>query len=330
MDAILDLKLQRLIHIEAVKIEKELADTRKLIERCNELLTIPAKLDNELIKLLREVSNKFGDERRTTFKTEEHWNDIHTRTCGIIIDGVKLRKSNAPQAIQTPNDTPIYLFTNKGRMYLLSKDTLPDTSRIVSPDNYIKMVSGEHTTCIALTGKEAQYVCIMTRKGLIKKMELSTCISNFKQTTLLIGLAEDDDVVSTFFLNDNETVFAVSHNGYATRFGLDNVVPVQGKSGRGVAGMTFKSDTDYVISAEPVQKDYDNLVLLYENNTIKRVSLSQFEKQNRGGKGVMTASTGTFISDTFLINSKKMTKYNNFPLRNRTERGDNYDGQSVA
>lgn len=330
VDAILDLKLQRLIHIEAVKIEKELSDTRKLIERCNELLTIPAKLDSELIKLLREVSNKFGDERRTTFKSKEHWNDVLTRTCGLIVENLKIRKSNTPQAVQTPNDTPIYLFTNKGRMYLLSKDSLPETSRLVSPDNYVKMVSGERTTCIALTGKEAQYICVMTRKGIVKKMELSYCVSNFKQTTLLIGLAENDEVVSTFFLNDNETVLAVSHNGFVTRFNIDNIVPVQSKLGRGAAGMTFKSSTDYVISAEPVQKEHDNLVLFYENNTIKRVSLSQFEKQNRGGKGVLATNASTFISNTLLINSKRMTKYNNFPLRNRTEEGDKYDGQNVA
>ena len=317
--AIVDMRLRALTGLERSKIEDEYEE---LMRRIREL-TIILSDNKELLKVIRkeilEISDKYGDDRRTSIGFDD--SDISVEDMipneDVVIAMTKLgyvkrmtidtfrsqnRGGRGIKGMQTvDNDymedifittshSRIIFFTNMGRAYILKAYEIPEagrTARGMAIINLLQLLPGEKITTVipVVYSDEARYLFLATRKGMVKKTDV-TAFGNIRKNGLTaITLAEGDELVTVKVTSGDDELLLATRKGQLVRFHEDDVRPT-GRSSMGVRGISVSDDDEVVV----MQKYCDGECMLFitEKGMGKRTAVSEFPLHHRGGKGVIS------------------------------------------
>jgi len=316
--AILDMQLQRLTGLERQKILDELAEVMAIIERLRSILASERLLMEMIVTELRQVREKFGDDRRTEILADEgdfRIEDLiaeedmaitvtstgyikrtavttyrNQRRGGKGRIGMRTREEDfVSHLFVASTHAYVMIFSDRGRAYWLKVHEVPD----VGPDgrgkaiaNLVSMEEGERIAAL-ITLKEFEddkYVVMGTRKGVVKKTELSA-FSNPRAGGIIAMGVEDGDAVITAVVSDgSHEVFIGTRDGMAIRFPEGDVRPM-GRTAYGVRGISLR-EGDEVVAME-ILSPGGTIVSVTEQGFGKRTELDEYRLQSRGGVGII-------------------------------------------
>ena len=315
--AIVDMRLRTLTGLEREKLE---AEYRELMEKIAYLKSILAD-EKKLLGVIKEeimiISEKYGDERRTSIGFDEF--DISMEDLipveNTVIAMTKLgyikrmtidnfrsqnRGGKGIRGMQTIDEDYIedllmttthhyiMFFTNKGKVYRLKAYEIPEASRTARGTaiiNLLQLTPGENITAVIPIReyKVGRYLFMATKNGIVKKTPI-TDYENVRKTGLAaINLREEDELIEVKSTNNEKDIILVTKYGQCIRFDEKDVRPT-GRASMGVIGMNL-SDGDEVVGMQlNTQGEY--LLIVSEFGMGKLTRVDEFNSQNRGGKGV--------------------------------------------
>ncbi len=322
--AILDMKLQRLTGLERDKLKEEHG---KLTEEAQYLRFLLESYEEQkrLIKEdMEEIIEKFGDERRTAVVSKESEIDIEAmieeeevviflthkgfvaRTSastyrtqgrsGAGVRGIRTREGDFVKDVITASSKDyLLIFTNQGKVYWLKAYEIPKTersSRGQSIRNFLPGMAGNEIVSRIIPVKdfsENKDIFFVTQRGYVKRTPLNE-FSNPRSTGITaISLEPGDRLVYVGLSSEKDNVMLISKNGRAIRFHVQDVRQM-GRVARGVRGILL-DENDSVVAATIVEPDDKYLLIVLEKGYGKRVLISDFPLQRRGGKGVIATKT---------------------------------------
>lgn len=328
--AIVDMRLRALTGLEREKLEAEYAELMKKISELKAILADRKILLGVIKEEIIVIKEKYGDERRTSIGYDEFdisMEDLIPRE-NVVITMTKLgyikrmnmdtfksqnRGGKGIKGMQTLEDDYIeelfmttthhyiMFFTNTGRVYRIKAYEIPEasrTSRGTALINILQLMPGEEITAIIPINeyKDNEYLFMSTEKGLVKKTPIRD-YSNIRKTGLAaITLREDDKLIEVKVTDNEREVILVTKYGQCIRFSEQDVRPT-GRTSMGVRGMNL-DDRDKVMGMQlDIQGEY--LLIASENGMGKLTEMTEFSRQNRGGKGVkcykITEKTGNVV-----------------------------------
>jgi DNA gyrase subunit A len=320
--AILDLRLQRLTGLERKRIEDEYADLEERIAELRAILGDESRIDGLIREELLEIKDVYGkgDDRRTEIVAAEGELDLEDliaeedmviaitrsgyvkrlpvttyreqRRGGIGVMGMDLKDEDYIEHLFVASTHDYLLFfTSVGKVYRLKVHELPLGTRqskgraIV---NLLPFAQGEQVRAVIATRdfKEAQYLLLATRKGIVKKTQFEEYNTPLKADGIIaIKLRDDDSLVDVLHSNGEDDIILVSRKGQAIRFHESNVRSM-GRATSGVKGMGLRKG-DEVISAGIADDELDMLVVT-DQGYGKRTRIKDYPVKGRGGLGVKT------------------------------------------
>src|SRR6187455_424415 len=320
--AILDMQLQRLTGLERDKILNELAELLKLIERLLAILSSDKLVMQIVVDELRQVQEKYGDPRRTEilaaegeFRIEDLiaeedmaitvsntgyikrtaiTNYRNQRRGGKGRIGMRTREEDfVSHLFVASTHSYIMIFSDRGRAYWLKVHEIPD----VGPDgrgkaiaNLVSMEDGERIAAL-MPVKEFEvekYIVMGTRKGVVKKTELSAFSNPRAGGIIAMGVEEGDSVIAAVVSDGTHEVFIGTMNGMAIRFPEGDVRPM-GRTAYGVRGISLRDD-DSVVAME-ILSPGGTIMSVTELGFGKRTDIEEYRVQSRGGIGIINIQT---------------------------------------
>ncbi len=328
--AIVDMRLRALTGLEREKLEAEYKELMDKISYLKAILADEKKLLGVIKDELLVISQKYGDERRTALgrDVDEVTDEELIERENIVITMTKLgyikrmpedifkaqnRGGKGIRGMQTIDEDYIesmivttthnYLmfFTNTGRVYRLKGYEVPEagrTARGVAIVNLLQLQAGEKITAVIplKSYKDGKYLFMATRNGMVKKTDISE-YQNVRKTGLTaIVLRDNDELIEVKATNGEDDIFLITKKGMTIRFNEKDVRQT-GRTSMGVKGIHLGKD-DIVISMQ-MSSQGEKILLVTENGMGKRTLISEFNVQNRGGKGVkcykITDKTGDLV-----------------------------------
>ncbi len=319
--AILQLTLSRLTALEADKIKQEHADLVERIKELREILGDESRVNGIIKDELREISDAYGDDRRTEITHAEGEIDIEDliadqqmvisithsgyikslplstyrqqRRGGIGVTGGEMKDDDYIEHLFV-SSTHDYLlfFTNRGKVYRLKVYELPEASRTARGRalvNLLPLREGERVQSVLSTRdfNEGKYLVFATRKGMVKKTEFAAYNTPIKADGIIaINIRDDDELIAVRRTSGEDTIIMVSRSGQAARFREDQVRPM-GRDTSGVRGMNVSQKGNSVIAMD-VARDDQGLLVVTENGYGKRTPISEYPIKGRGTMGVKT------------------------------------------
>lgn len=241
--AILDIKLARLAHLEALELESERKQNQLEIDRLSDILSHQDKLDEILISILQEVADKFGDERRTKILTiaEEPEEEIEEKEINVNITGDKLRinpKKVAGQNISTTNLGTLVCVSSTGQLYKISMRDVEEgkTYSVSQLTKAADAIVGIYDLSNINLNK---YWVFITKNGLIKKSPVKEYNYVGRQGTKMLKLKDDDAVIAVYLLSGDKDMISIhtSDKFYAHYSGQE--IPESGKAAMGVKAINL-------------------------------------------------------------------------------------------
>jgi len=323
--AILDMQLQRLTGLERQKIVDELVGLLKTIERLRAILSSDELIMGIVVQELRAVREKYADARRTEiidesgeFRMEDLIADedmaITVTNTGYIKRtaitayrnqrrggkgriGMRTREEDfVTHLFVASTHAYIMIFTDRGRAHWLRVHEIPD----VGPDgrgkaiaNLVTLDAGERIAALLAVREwpEAagrQFIVMGTRKGAIKKTDLSAFSNPRAGGIIAMGVQEPDAVIAVALTDGNEEIFIGTRDGMAIRFREADARPM-GRTAYGVRGISLRGE-DEVVAMEVVRPG-GTLLTVAENGYGKRTELDEYRVQSRGGIGIINIQT---------------------------------------
>jgi DNA gyrase subunit A len=316
--AILDMRLQRLTALEREKIVEEYKEVLKLIKDLEEILASEKLLMNVIVDELKEIKERYGDERRTQIVEETaeitlediiaEEDMVVTITNGGYIKRnptslfkIQKRGGKGKMGMTTKEEdfvsdlfiasthSYILFFTDRGKAYALKVYDIPQAGRAAKGKaivNILNVAAGEKITTFLPVREfvEDKYIVMATAMGTIKKTDLMS-FSNIRSGGLIaVSLDEGDSLISARLTDGKMDLFLGTHLGQATRFSEDEVREM-GRQARGVRGIKLSKD-DRVVSMETVEEGATVLTVT-EKGYGKRTDFSEYRGQHRGGSGLI-------------------------------------------
>ncbi len=326
--AILDMRLHQLTRLSASDIKKEHDELKKRIAELHVLLASPKKILGIIKGELREISEKYGNKRRTMITTERaelSLEDLIQKEevavtlshrgyiKRIPVDAYKVQgrggKGVSGQAVKdedwiehlfvTDSHATLLMFTNRGRVYALKAFEIPEGSRISRGKaliNLLHLAGEERITSVKAIrsfedkeGKES-FLIMATRKGTVKRVALAD-FANIRRTGIAaISLVEGDVLVDVQRTDGDYEIIIGTKKGMAIRF-PEKDVRVMGRSAKGVHGIRLGKGGkgDEVVGMEACPaKARKTLLAVCTHGHGKRTELSEYRGQHRGGGGVIS------------------------------------------
>jgi DNA gyrase subunit A len=329
--SILDMKLQRLTGLEREKIQNEYRELIKTIERLRAILASKELQMNIISDDLKEINEKYGDERRTEivmdakeFTVEDmiaNEEVIVTITHNGYIKRTPVTSYRRQQkggrgasgagthdqdfiehVFQASTHHYLLFFTDLGRCYRVKVYNLPEGGRAAkgrSMANVINMQKDEKvTTYLAVQEfSEDEYVLMGTKHGTVKKTQLSN-FANVRVTGIIaINLIGEDRLIQARLTDGTCDVIIGTRNGIACRFRESDARPM-GRTAAGVRGILLQGD-DFVVSMIVIKRSDAQVLVVAEKGLGKRTRYEDFRLTKRGAKGVismnLTPRTGRVV-----------------------------------
>ena len=322
--AILDMRLARLVALEIKKLQEELVELKRLIGEYQDLLANPEKIYTLIKNDLQAIRETYGEDRKSEIaKTdiEALEDEAYIQRTNVVISlstsgyikrnspglyrqqhrgGVGVKSTTGREEdvvsmlfVTTTHDT-IMFFTNWGKAYYLKAHEIPEASRIAR-GLHIKMLlnlgAGEEVQGYLTFAdfETANRFILVTAKGIAKKGEVGDLINAKKRGMQAIKLRSGDTLVGTVEVNLGDDIIICSRRGFAIRIHEDQF-RVMGRVASGVRGMNIAS-SDEVVGVEKVVPG-QHLLVVTERGLGKKVDLGQFSPYLRGGKGQIYLKTG--------------------------------------
>ena len=318
---ILAMQLRRLAALERQKIVDDLAAIEEQIADYKDILAKPERQRAIVGDELKEIVDKYGDERRTRIVaatgdvTEEDLiareNVVVTITStgyakrtkvdayksqkrgGKGVRGAELKQDDVVKNffICSTHDW-ILFFTNFGRVYRLKAYELPEAGRTARGQHVANLLEFQPEEKIAQiiqiqTYEDAPYLVLATRDGRVKKSRLTDYESARSAGLIAINLNEGDALIGASLVGEDDDLLLVSEQGQSIRFSADDEqLRPMGRATAGVKGMRFKGDDQLL--AMTVAKDGEYLLVATSGGYGKRTAIEEYNAQGRGGMGVMT------------------------------------------
>ena len=316
--SILAMRLSSLAKLEKLELENEKKELLNKLQELQQIL-ISSDLRKIIIKnRLNTIVRKYGDNRRTELaqielpKEEKEIATVIPVDCVVLMtqngdikripkSNFKIQKRNGKGVknlddallgvISTNTIDNLMLFTNKGKMYKLLVDNIPEgtnSSKGVAINNLIKLEPQEKVIAISSFERktDAQYVIFITKKGQFKKTSIEE-YKTVKKTTgiIAIKLNEGDTIANVVFANEEDFVI-ITENGMSIRFETKNIAAI----GRNTAGVkTIKlNEDDSVLTGFPITLNTQYIAIIAENGLGKKIKIDDFILQGRAGKGIST------------------------------------------
>ncbi len=330
--AILEMRLQRLTGLERDKIKEEYQNLLELIDDLNGILKSEDRLNDVVKTELLEVKEQFSSPRRT--EIQESYESIDTEDLianepmvvsmsykGYVkrVDLKAYEKQNRGgkgklsgstyeddfiENFFVANTHDILLFiTNKGQLYHLKVYKIPEASRIAMGKAIVNLISlaPDEKIMATLSTKDfsdERSLAFFTKKGVVKRTNLSEFGSNRSCGIRAIVLDEGDELVSAKVVDKNaKHLLIASHLGIFIKFPLEDVREM-GRNARGVIGIRL-NENDFVVGAVVISDDGNKLLSVSENGLGKQTLAEAYREQSRGGKGVigmkLTQKTGNLV-----------------------------------
>ena len=328
--AIVDMRLRALTGLEREKLEKEYEELMKLIGELKAILGDRKLLLGVIKEEILIIRDKFGDERKTAIGFDEYdisMEDLIPRE-NVVLTMTKLgyvkRMSNdtfksqhrggkgikgmqtieddyVEELFMTTTHHYIMFFTNTGRVYRLKAYEIPEASRTargMAIINLLQLAPEEKITAmIAIREYEdGNYLCMATKKGLIKKTPIGDYANVRKNGLAAIILREGDELIEVKISDNENDVILATKNGQCIKF-HEKDVRSTGRTSRGVRGVNLRAG-DEVIGMQ-LNNQGEHLLIVSEKGMGKRTNINEFSCQNRGGKGVkcykITEKTGDVV-----------------------------------
>ena len=326
--AIVEMRLRQLTGLEQDKLRTEFDELMRTIADLKDILE---NLDRrmEIIKLeLKEISEKYGDERRSVI--EYSGGDLSIEDM-IPDEKVVLTISNAGYIKRTPlieyrtqnrggvgqkasttrnedflehlfigtNHHYMLFFTQKGKCFWMRVYEIPEgikTSKGRAIQNLINIEQDDEVKAFICTQDlkdedyiNNHYVIMATKKGQVKKTSLEQYSRPRSNGINAITIKEDDELLEAKLTTGNSQVLLAVKSGKCIRFEESKTRPM-GRNASGVRGIKLKDEKDEVIGMISVNDMDSDILVVSENGYGKRSSLDSYRVTNRGGKGVKTIS----------------------------------------
>ena len=342
--AILDMRLGRLTGLQRDKLEAEYAELMLLIAELESILRSEEKL-NEIIKEeLNEIKEKFSTPRRTEIEDSYDEIDIEdlipnepmvvTITHNGYVKRVPIksyerqkRGGKGKVAVTTHDDDFIERFfvsnthdtlmfvTNMGQLYWLKVYKIPEGSRTAKGKavvNLINLRPDEKIMAIIPTPDfdESKSLVFFTRNGIIKRTSLNE-FSNIRSNGVRAIVLDDADEIVTAKIADVQTQYIMIFTslGQCIRFELEKTRD-QGRSTRGVRGIKFKIDTDFVVDADVIDSEEQEILTVSEKGIGKRTTIEEYRLTNRAGSGViamkLSPKTGNIVGEVLVDDTQDL------------------------
>lgn len=316
--AILDMPLKRLTALEKLKIEQELQQLREFIAYCEDLLAHPEKILAVIKDELKNIAEKYGDDRRSeiigkTNDTEIDEEDlIHDEDVAVSITtqgfikrvpassyrtqgrggvGVQGGKSQGEHYIEhlfvASTKDYLFIFTDRGKAFWMKVHEIPaltKTSQGKSIKFILNLAPDEKITSYFTVSEfnPKQSIIMVTKMGTIKKMELKHLENAKKRGILALTLENNDELIGVSAVESGDDFIMTTASGLALRIN-EQKVRNMGRAASGVKGISL-DDNDVCVSGNGIHKG-ESLIVITENGIGKRLSSKQFNAKGRGGKG---------------------------------------------
>ena len=328
--AILDMQLKRLQGLEKEKLEAEFAELEKKIAYYDQLLSDEEMLRGVLKDELIQIRDKYGDDRKTEIGFVEDDIDIEDlieeEQCvftmtqagylkrtpaseytaqskgGMGKKGITTREEDVVESVFTASThDEILFFTDKGKVYKKKGYQIPQAGKTAKGTNIVNVLqveSGERVQVMLHVEKMEQesYLVMVTRKGTVKRITLSS-LKNIRNNGIrAIKMDEDDQLVEVRQTDGKKKILIATHFGLAVCFD-ENDVRVMGRDAYGVRGIKLR-DGDYVVGAARATAG-KTVLSITENGYGKRTPVEEYRITNRGGLGIknyaVTEKTGPVV-----------------------------------
>ena len=316
--AILEMRLSRLTALERDKIIAEYKEVLKLIQSLEEILASETLLMDVICGELKEIKERFGDERRTQIMDEAAeitLEDIIAEEDMIVTitsNGYIKRNPTSLFKIQrrggkgkmgmtakeeefvsdmfiASTHSYILFFTDKGKAYSLKVYDIPQAGRAAKGKaivNILNLTQDEKITAFLPVREftEGKYIVMATAHAVIKKSDIMS-FSNIRSGGLIaVNLDEGDSLISARLTDGKTDIFLGTRDGQAIRFNEDEVRET-GRLARGVKGMRL-AEGDRVVSMETVEEG-TTVLTVTEHGYGKRTDFAEYRGQGRGGSGLI-------------------------------------------
>jgi DNA gyrase subunit A len=320
--AILEMRLQRLTGLERDKINNEYAETIKQIEKFGQILENERLVLEIIVEELEEVKEKFNNPRRTEIVAQSEEINVedmiveeqmvvtvsssgYIKRNPITLYRTQLRGGKGVTGMTTKEEdfvenlfvasthAYILVFTDKGKVYWIKTYEIPQAGRAARGKaivNLLNLSSDENVSAVLPVDsfEEAGYVVMATKNGVIKKTDLKAYSRPRANGIAAITIDPNDALIGVEITDGNREIFLGTKKGMAIRFKEQDVRPV-GRVSRGVRGISLAKD-DEVVGMEVLQGDA-TLLTIAERGGGKRSNISEYRRQSRGGKGIITIKT---------------------------------------
>lgn len=325
--AILEMRLQQLANLERLKVETELKEKLALIKELQAILASPKKILNIIAAEIKELSERYGDKRRTEivphavkeFRAEDLIPDEPTIVM-ITADGYIKRlppetfrqqarggkgvvgfttkeEDVVEHLFTTTTHASLLFFTSRGRVFKLKAYEIPQAARTAKGQavvNFLELAPGERVSAVLSLKEldEYKYLVMVTNRGLIKKVDIGAFEEVRRSGLIAIKLKAEDNLEWIKPSSGKDEVILVTAKGQAVRF-KEGDVRSMGRVAAGVRGIRLKGADRVVgmdvLDAKLVEKGLVELFVIMENGFGKRTDVKSYKIQRRGGSGIKTA-----------------------------------------
>ncbi len=315
--AILDMRLQRLTGLERQKIVDEAKEVEAAIARYQAILADEALVRELIAEELKELKDKFGDPRRTEivpvaqeFRAEDliadeemvvtisHRGYIKRTPLNIYRSqrrggkgrtGMATRENDFVSQLYVASTHSYFLiFTSIGRVYWLKVHEIPVGSPSAQGKAVVNLLNlgpeEKIATILPIRDfREGLSLVMATRRGVVKKTELSSFQRPRKGGLIAVNLDEGDELVGVGLAEPHQDIFLGTRQGKVIRF-LSSEVRDMGRLARGVKGMEV-AEGDEVVGMEVVQPQ-GTILTVTQRGYGKRTAADAYPRHHRGGQGV--------------------------------------------
>ena len=320
--AIVQMQLGRLTGLERIKIEEELAELRAKISEYLEILGSHERVLGIIKTEILAIKEKFGDERRTEIVNVSGEVDIEDlipeencvftltdmgyikrmpvdtyqqqRRGGKGIKGMTRREEDVAKTMFTcSTHDQIMFFTSAGKTYRIKGYEVPEASRTGKGMNIVNILPIDNEEKVNAmirvpADDEDKYLCMVTRKGIIKRTELSAYRNIRKGGLIAINLDEGDELAWVFVTSGSDDILVATKNGMSVRFNEEDARAI-GRTARGVRAVTLREGDEVVGMA--VLTEGCSVLTVSETGYGRRSPESDYRLQSRGGIGTINYHT---------------------------------------
>ena len=352
--AILDLRLQKLTGLEMDKIKAEHEEIMNKIKRFNEILSDENLRFSMLTDDLKEVKEKYGDDRRSNIEysssevsiedmipndevliTISHLGYVKRTTLneyksqgrgGVGSRGATTRDEDfVEEMVMANNHDYMLFFTEQGRCFWLKVYEIPEgskTSKGRAIQNIINIPKDDKVMAYINTKDlkdeeyiNSNYIMMCTKKGVVKKTTLEAYSRPRSNGINAITIKEGDQLLEAKMTTGRSHIMMAVKSGKAIHFEEEKVRSM-GRTASGVRGIRLANDKDEVVGMICIE-DVDSTVLVVsENGYGKRSAVDDYRITNRGGKGVKTINVTEKTGN--LISLKNVTDNDDLMVINKS------------